>query len=110
MLAVCDFINAILEDAFLTAMKKYDTMFETNIDNLKSQMINMGYTYQTYYSNNCIVAYYRNGENYIRHFSKITNGVVTAKMDSMELVVHENYQAYGGMSTGFGDRYLFFVK
>lgn len=51
-----------------------------------------GYKSHSEATNNCIVAY--GTPDNINHVAKITNGVVTAKLSWMELVMHPTYDVY----------------
>ena len=59
-------------------------------------MSNHGYYTISSPTSNCIVAYghTNNNETHIAHFSRILNGVTTAKLGDFELVQHNDFDAY----------------
>ncbi len=96
---------------YVMGTNTYDASYEKNINYLDSYMLGKGYKNVSSAQNNCIVVYYHTGTTNVTHFAKIdSNGIVTSKMDFLELVIHDSYKAYANMSTGFGDQYRFYVK
>lgn len=75
-------------------------VYDPDISQVTSKMIEKNYTKVSQPTDNCVVAYGPPPNNappqsgIITHFSRIDNGITRAKLGSLELVKHEHYAAY----------------
>ena len=79
-----------------------------SLDQFEEYLGDRGYTRVSSKTANCIIAY-GPSESDIRHFAKVENNVVTAKIGSLELMEHVAYNAYYQYSN-YGAPQGFFVK
>ena len=81
---------------------------EPSLSQLDSFMESKGYIRVLQYQSNCVVAYGLSSSQ-ITHFSKVVSNTVTAKCGGLELMEHNEYDAYFAAGN-YGSPQAFYVK
>ena len=83
-------------------------VYQHKKNDLISQMEGLNRNDIPNYTSNCIIAYSRTNTDFVRHFAISVNGKFYAKLNTEELVMHLDLDAY--YESSYGSPYLYFER